>query len=228
MPTERQQKLVKWLRNRKVASIKQMTRQFQLSQPTIFRYLKQYGYLTSYNHNAAYYTLLDLPQFDQHGLWAYRDIRFSKFGNLADTIIALVQNEAQGMTAQELQQRLQTNVVNLLARLVQKQRLAKRTLAGRKVLYLAIDPRHAQRQFQQRQDSLAQTAAEQAGQLLPPGLHAQQVIPILRQMVVAPHAQPETLARQLATSGIAITAGQIRRVIQHYALEKKRHSTSSG
>lgn len=225
MTTERQEKLVKWLKNRKVASIKQMKHQFQLSQSTLLRYLKQYGYLTSYNRNAAYYTLHDVPQFDEHGLWTCRNVRFSRFGTLADTLVALVQNNEQGMTSHELQQRLQVNVANLLARLVQQQRLAKRTWAGRRGLYLAIDSQQAQRQFQKRRDNLAQVVAQRE-QLLPPGLEAQQVIPLLRQMVLAPHAKPEPLARQLARRGVAVTAGQIRCVIQHYALEKKRRSTS--
>ncbi len=220
MLTDRQQKFVNWLKNRKVATMKLMRHQFQLSQITLVRYLKKYGYLTSYNHNAAYYTLYDVPQFDEWGLWTYRDVRFSKFGTLADTIVALVQNADAGMTTTEVEHRLQTKVANLLGRLSQ-QRLARQVLSGRQVVYLAAQPAQARRQFQQRQNRLAEAAA--ADELLPSGLTAGQVIPILRQMVLAPEAQPEPLARQLARRGVAVTAGQVRQVIEHYALEKKRH-----
>lgn len=225
MTTDRQQKLVDWLRKRKVASMKWMRHQFQLSTATVLRYLKHYGYLTSYNYNAAYYTLHDVPRFDEHGLWAYRKIRFSKFGTLGQTIVALVQQSDQGLTTVELQQRLHTEVANLLARLVQQQRLTVQGLRGRRVVYLSPEPARAERQFQRRQIELARST--RADQLVPPGLAAEQVIAILRQMVLAPGTQPGPLARQLARRGIAVTAGQIQQVITHYALEKKRHRWKS-
>ncbi len=68
MLTERQQKLVDWLKKRKVATMKHMRHQFQLSHMTVVRALKKYGYFTSYNHNAAYYSPHDVPRFDRGGL----------------------------------------------------------------------------------------------------------------------------------------------------------------
>ena len=221
MNTHKQKKLVDWLKKQKVASMKRMRHQFQLSQITVMRYLKQYGYLTSYNHNAAYYTLHDVPQFDDWGLWAYRGFCFSKFGTLSETMVAFVQGSSAGMTVAELQERLKTKVANLLCRLVQQERLVPRTLTRRQVVYLAADPVKAKHQFQQRQNMLA--SAAQATERLPPGLDAEQVIQILRQMVLAPDAKPDPLARQLARRGVTVTAGQVQQVALHYALEKKRH-----
>ncbi len=223
MLSDRQKKLVDWLKKRKVASMKLMRHQFQLSQMTVVRYLRQYGYLTSYNQNAAFYTLHDVPQFDDGGLWSYRDVGFSKFGTLTETIVTLVQNAAAGMTVAELEDRLKTRVANLLCRLVQEKRLTPRTLTGRRVVYLAAAVVEAEHQFQQRQKMLA--AAAHPVELLPPGLDAERVIQILQQMVVASDVNPEPLARQLARRGVAITAGQVRQVIEHYALEKKRRTS---
>jgi arginine repressor len=202
--------------------MKQMRHQFQVSQATILRCLNEYGYLTSCNCNAAYYTLHDVPQFDDRGLWAFGDVRFSKFDTLSETIVALVQNAHAGMTVAELEDQLNTKAANLLCRLVQEGRLRSRTLAGRRALYLAADPAKAERQFQRRQKMLAPA---QPAELLPPGLDAEQVIQILRQMV-ASGAKPEPLARQLARRGVAVTASQVRQVIDHYALKKKRRTLS--
>ena len=88
--------------------MKLLRHQFQLSHMSVFRILKDYGYYTSYNYNAAYYTLHDVPQFDQAGLWAYRDIRFSRYGTLSETIVALVEKATAGMTVREVEDRLQT------------------------------------------------------------------------------------------------------------------------
>jgi len=44
---------------------------------TVFRKLAALPYRTSYSHCGAYYTLDSLAQYDQAGLWTYRDIHFS-------------------------------------------------------------------------------------------------------------------------------------------------------
>jgi hypothetical protein len=220
MLTDRQRKLVDWLKKQKVATMKRMQHQFQMSRSTVLRALKKYGHFTSYNHNAAYYALHDVPEFDESGLWTYRHIGFSKFGTLTETIVALVQNAPAGRTVAELQDPLNTEVANLLSRLVQQGRLTQKTLWGRQVVYLAADSQQAERQYQKRQE-LHAPAAHLPDQL-PSGLAGDRVIQILRQMILAPDTPPDPLARQLARRGVAVTAGQVRQVIQHYGLEKKR------
>ena len=128
MHTDREQKLVHWLRSRKVATMRQLQHQFQVCHMTVFRALKKSGYHTSYNHNAGYYTLAGLPQFDEWGLWAYRDIRFSLAGTLLETLVALVTQAPAGLTVGESEEHLQTPAANLLSRLVQQGRLQRQVL----------------------------------------------------------------------------------------------------
>ena len=42
---------------------------------TAFRKLKELPYRTSYSHRGGYYTLEELIDFDQHGLWSFRAVR---------------------------------------------------------------------------------------------------------------------------------------------------------
>ena len=44
------------------------------SRMTAFRRLRQAGYLSSFTHGGSYYTLNDIPKFDEQGLWFHRDI----------------------------------------------------------------------------------------------------------------------------------------------------------
>ena len=223
MLTEREQKLVNWLRTRKVATKRQLQLQFQVCHMTVFRALKKVGYLTSYNHNAGFYTLADVPQFDDWGLWAYRDIRFSRVGTLPDTLVALASQAPAGLTAGELEERLHTPVANLLSRLVQHGRLQRHVLRGRHVVYLNPEPEHGRQQWQQRQqEPLAAAARTTTG--LPAGCPAPLVIDVLRQMIVKPDDGPAQWARQLQTQGRQVTAGQVRQVQDHYALKKKRRN----
>ena len=130
MTADRHQKLIAWMKTRKVATMKALRHQFQISHMTVFRILSEYGYHTSYNRNAAFYALRDVPQFDPAGFWAYRGIRFSRHGSLSDTIVALVENAVAGQTVRELEERLQTRTANLLSRLVRDGRLTQRASRG--------------------------------------------------------------------------------------------------
>ncbi len=43
---------------------------------TAFRKLKQLCYITSYSHRGKYYTIKDIAEFNNKGLWSLRSIRF--------------------------------------------------------------------------------------------------------------------------------------------------------
>ena len=223
MLTEREQKLVNWLRTRKVATRRQLQHQFQVCHMTVFRALKKVGYFTSYNHNGGFYTLADVPQFDDWGLWAYRDVRFSRAGTLLDTLVGLAGQAPAGLTVDELEARLQTPVANLLSRLVQHGRLQRHVLRGRHVVYLSPAAEHGLQQWQQRQQD-RRAAAAQTTTGLPADCPASLVIDVLRQMILKPDDGPAQWARQLQRQGRQVTAGQVRQVQNHYALEKKRRS----
>ena len=63
------QVLLKAFRQHKVLTKEQLLAATQCSNMTAWRLLRRHGYFTSYNHNARYYTLAGIPEFDQHGLW---------------------------------------------------------------------------------------------------------------------------------------------------------------
>src|SRR5665213_2379467 len=73
-------RLVSTFRRRKVLTKRELLEQTGCSSMTAWRLLRQHGYHTSYNGNARHYTLVGVPQFDEHGLWADHDVRFSRWG----------------------------------------------------------------------------------------------------------------------------------------------------
>jgi hypothetical protein len=223
MLTDREQKVINWLRKRKVATMRHLRHQFQLSHMTVVRALKKYGYYTSYNHNASYYVLHDVPQFDEWGLWGYGRIRFSRYGALTQTIVALVENSPAGLTVGELEERLETKAANLVSRLVGDGAVRRETISGRQAVYLAGDPEVRRGQHQQRRELLEQQAASRTSEL-PKGCSPAEVIEVLRQMILTPEDSPEQMARGLKRCGVPITAGKVRRVADYYALGKKRRS----
>lgn len=47
---------------------------------TIFRKLKELAYRSSYSNSGKYYTLDEIAQFDEYGLWFYKGVSFSQQG----------------------------------------------------------------------------------------------------------------------------------------------------
>jgi len=69
---------------------------------SVFRRLREIGYLSSYTHTGSYYTLADIPEFDDFGLWRHQAIGFSRFGTLKATVARRAENADTGCTHAEL------------------------------------------------------------------------------------------------------------------------------
>ena len=221
MLTGGEQDVIGWLRKATVSTMKQIRHQFRISHMTVVRALKKFGYYASYNHNATYYVLRDVPEFDEWGLWVYRDARFSRYRTLPATLVAVIEKAPAGLTATELEERLQTKVANVVSRLVREGRVQRERIVGRQVVYLGADQGVRTLQLDQRHRQLHEEAARGAAEL-PWGCSATEVIEVLRAMILKPDDKSERLARRIQTRGIRITASQVRKVLDHYALEKKR------
>jgi hypothetical protein len=87
---------------KKILTIPDLLNRMKVSTITVRRKLKQYAALTSYNKNGRYYTLPHIPSFNAKGLWQYQDVRFSKFGNLSQTIVGLIAGSDTGLSAEIL------------------------------------------------------------------------------------------------------------------------------
>ncbi len=226
--TKTESAIVKELRRSRVATMKSLREQFQVSHMTVVRALRKEGYFSSYNFNSAYYTLRETPQFDEHGLWAYRKVRFSQFGSLPETIVQLVNDAPAGMTVNELQQRLDTQVANLLGRLCGEDRIA-RIRQGRCAVYLAIDGPCQERQIEQRATLVRAARSREATQQeevfqLPPRYDAALVVSVLVEVIRKPRAKPAQLAENVRRQGVRVTKPQVQRILDFYAIKKKRRS----
>ena len=202
--------LLNAFRQKKVLTKQELLQATQCSAMTAWRLLQRRGYLTSYNCNARYYTLAGIPQFDQHGLWSVRKIRFSKWGTLTETIIGLIENSQDGMTPEQLQQLLHVkNVRPALARLTEQERLTREKMGGRFVYFPWEDSSHRQECRRQAESAL----------VLPP---AEQVIALLVEIIQRPQNSPRQWARRLARQQIRLSTAAIQAVLDHYEIDRKK------
>ena len=101
------------------------------------RYLARWSCLHSYNMNGRYFTLPDIPQFNSAGIWLFQGIGFSRFGNLKDTVVELVQRSAAGLSIPELGQLLGGNAYSFMSQFRHDPRLVREKWDGQFVYFFS-------------------------------------------------------------------------------------------
>ncbi len=192
------------------------------SRRSLFRDLSALGSLSSYNHAGRYYTLPEIPQFDDDGLWMHQGVLFSRHGTLKATVENMVEQANEGQTHQELQTRLRVRVHNTLLDLVQEQRIGREPLAGQ-YLYISRDPTRGTAQVARRKEKdvhLVATSETPA---------ASAVIETLLEVIHGTDVQLDAaaVASRLRGRGIGMTVKQVQAVFERYALVKKTASSRS-
>ena len=191
------------------------------SRMSVFRRLSALGYLSSYSHDGRFYTLRDIPPFDQDGLWRHQGVCFSRDGSLKATVERLVEQSDAGRTHAELHVRLQVRVHNTLLDLVEDRRIGRETLRGY-YLYVSANPARAQSQFILRQQQSAEPVQP------PPESPAVVVIEVLLDLVRSAGVRPDAglVAARLAARGLAVTVDQVEAIFSRYGLKKTANSRS--
>jgi len=93
-----------------------------------------------------WYTLHTVPLFDKRGVWFYQEIGFSKHGNLKQTIVNFVNKSPQGLTAKQIFDILLVPCHPVLNQMYKKKQI-DRFSTQRGFVYLSIDDKKRQRQF---------------------------------------------------------------------------------
>ena len=182
------------------------------SRMSVFRRMKEVGYLSSYTHAGRFYTLREVPQFDALGLWRHRGIGFSRAGTLKAAVVAAVDQSPAGRTHVELQELLRVRVFNTLLELVRAEQVRREAVATRGALYVSADKMRASEQLERRLKTGATTTAST--------LVIEVLLELLHGATVA--AGPAEVAQRLSARGLSITVEQVREVFDRYKLGKKK------
>lgn len=186
------------------------------SRMSVFRRMKEAGYLSSYTHSGRFYTLREVPQFDAAGLWRHRDVGFSRAGTLKATVAEAVEQSPVGRTHAELQEILRVRVFNTLLELVRAEKVRREALASRGALYVSADKTRASEQLQRRlKAGSTMTASTLVIEVLLELLHG-----------AAVEARPVEVAQRLSARGLSIPVEQVREVFERYGLGEKKGARS--
>ena len=188
------------------------------SRMSVFRRLKAIGYRSSFNHAGRYYTLADVPQFDQRGLWFHHHAGFSCAGTLKDTVVDLVEGSTAGMTPKELLALLKLPVANTLYNTLHavrhEARIGRHELGGDH-LYISADPQRANAQLMRRRQAIGQEPSA------PVPVSEETVIAVLVEALQGADllVSASMVASRLTARAVAVTTAQVEQVFARYGLK---------
>ena len=218
MPQERdsRQRTTRFLRLRKMATLTELVLHLECSARTVHRRLADCKAIHSYNQNGRYYTLPEIPSFDAHGLWRYRGVFFSRYGNLPETFVQLVHAAPDGLTASEAGERLGLRPSSFLWPLRNHPALKREKYEGLYV-YWGSDP--ARRTAQQRH------RAQRTSSIRPPT--EAEAIAILVEKIKHPSRNVEALSARLREQNVRVDSERFGQFFAHHGLEVKQTPPSS-
>lgn len=200
-------------KKRKVMVIDEITEILGCSVPTVRRRLKQWHTYTSHNYNGRYYTLPDIPRFDENGLWKYREILFCKHGNLRQALIHLIIHSPAGLTTREAEGILQVSMGSFMPCFRNIPQVRREKPAGQFV-YFSFDEQTFIQQKEKRLKDIERV------RLIRPPTDAEAVI-ILVERIKYPHLSVEQLSMRLNKRGLKIRPEVIRNLFEHHGILKK-------
>ena len=142
-------KAQKVFRRRKILTLGEVAELIQSSIHTARRRLKEWQAHTSYNQNGRYYALPEVPEFDADGLWRWRGVFFSQYGNLKQTVMELIRRSQAGLDAGEMRSLLGLAPRSFLSSFADHPQLKREKTQGPFVYYCA-DPLIYAKQQQRR------------------------------------------------------------------------------
>ena len=199
-----------------VMDIDDLIKQTSSSRITVFRNLKEIGYITSYNQNGKYYTLLEIANFDDSGIFDYKGILFFRNGGIQELVIKEIDSSEKGYTAEELSNKIRTRVNNQLHQFVRKGLIIRRKYADFYVYY-SIDDATQQKQISNREKELKIPSTIEDSEISP----EKKTIRILLKIIQNPNAQPQEIGEILRQEGLKISDSFIQNIFQKYDIQKK-------
>ncbi len=209
------QRLQRMFRRQKVLDMRTLGGRFpSRSRRSLFRDLARLQYLTSYSHAGRFYTLADIADFDELGLWFFRDIGFSRAGTLKQTVAIEVEEAPDGRTHSDLRHLLGVRVHNTLLGLVREGRVAREPFEGLH-LYVSADAERAAQQMERRTEAVRVVT----GALRAPT--SEETMEILVEALRAAPQVPEAalVAKRLAARGLRVEGRHVQQVFEAHGLQ---------
>ena len=208
---ERDEITLKTFKTQKVMTVSQLADLLYCSVPTVRNRLKDWKAYTSYNKNGRYYTLPTIPRFDEHGLWKYKGIFFSKHGNLKQTVIQLVRSSLMGLEGSEIGRLLGLAPRSFMSHFRRIDGLCRERFEGR-FIYFSDEEAVLLKQKQRLKKAL-----ERRRTAVPSATDA---VLVLAELIKHPDSTLQDCSRRLKRKGIDIAPEAIRNLLDYHGIKK--------
>jgi hypothetical protein len=197
-------------RKKKIMTIEDLRHLFQSSTITVRRRLKKWGTFTSINQNGRYYTLPEIPEFDENGLWKYQQALFSKHGNLGQTVIELIKRSEAGLSTADLSRIIEIpSTSSYFSQLKRSVEITREKHQGRFVYFAAAPAGYKQQKNKIGQQDIGRWWTDA------------QAVQILVHMIKHPGIGIERLSIESAPPGKRFALDAVRHFLKFYGLVKK-------
>ena len=200
------------IRRKKIVTLDELAMSLHCSKRTMQRRLTPLKTIRSYNRNGQYYTLEDIPKFDTNGLWRYRGTYFSRFGNLTQTFVQLVQASQAGLTCHEAGELIGLRPSSFIWSVHNHPEIKRQKHQGRYVYFSSKSGRYTE----QHQHRLTVAPIQK----LPSEYEA---IAILVERIKHPQWSVEKLANRLKSKNLHIDPYVIENLFLHHGLVTKKN-----
>lgn len=215
---EKEQQTLAVFRRARIMTITQLAQHLGCSIPTVRNRLRSWRALTSYNRNGRYYALPNVAEFNEHGLWKYKGVCFSRWGTLKNTVRHLVKNSSAGLNASEIGRIVGLMPRSFMAQLRKIQGLHREKVEKRFVYYADEDHTYRSQRTRRAEQSKAMPKT------LPSDAEA---IFILVDRIKHPRFSEQQCAQRLRSKGKSVSVVAIRNLLAYHGIEKKTPDTSS-
>ena len=125
------ERLLTLFKKQKIATISEMKEALGSNcSMTVFRKLRQLGYISSCSHSGKFYSLKRIAKFDHMGLWVFNSVLFSYYETLGETLRVLIEKSINGYTAVELEEILCVKPNGPLVELIGKTEIRREKISG--------------------------------------------------------------------------------------------------
>ena len=210
---ERVKRTLQTFRAQKIVSIPKFVALLQCSETTARRRLKEWNTFTSYNQNGRYYVLATVPEFDEYGLWKFKNAFFSKHGNLKQTLTCIVNQSKAGLSAFEIGDILSLPAHTFLSHFKDTAEIQRERYKGL-YIYFSKNPTVFEKQKGEREELICSKAILD----LPSDADAVIILVIL---IKHPHDSIKQLIGRVRRRGIKVPIEKCRNLLIHHDLLKK-------
>ena len=217
MKKEYSDSFMNYLKVQIIVTISELAALLNVSVRTVQRKLKQLEVIKSYDQNGRYFALNEVASFNNAGIWEHNNVHFSKYGNLKNTLIGIINNSEYGMSAVDIRGALGIDTRSFLYHYRGCQEI-KREKAGSHFVYFSANQTQYAIQFANRK----KLAIQQPSLVLKDSSG----IMVLVETIKHPELSAEGLSKHLHRQGIRIESKVIIEFYKFHGIEKKTNSES--